>query len=211
MFFTRLAVAALSFGSIAQVFAAPIGIAIEVSTPAVNGSPVRRDDLPFTATVAKAMSMLEPLKVQITTLAAGPSGEVTPELVTAMGNMTPVLDLVVAKLESLKAAGVDKDAILLTADGASKTTADIVVDDVATIFTLIRGIVGPVEELKTLVLLKTVVPLIQSKLTAIKEGVRDNLITAFSVGNGASSSEIKSLDRIDDLVFNHLNQIVASS
>lgn len=47
-----------------------------------------------------------------------------------MEKVDPALSIVSTKLESLKAIGVDKDAILLTADGVAKTTPEAVANDV---------------------------------------------------------------------------------
>ena len=65
MFFTRLAVAALSFGSLAQVFAAPIATGLGGNTADVSVPAVAVVEQTFTAVLAQVGGQLATIKAQI--------------------------------------------------------------------------------------------------------------------------------------------------
>ncbi|KAG8741095.1 hypothetical protein FRC10_003307 [Ceratobasidium sp. 414] len=115
MFFARLAIAALSFGSVAMVLAAPLRISSNLVARSLAKFPIqRRDVLAFHEAVIHATTTLEELEPQIFTLTLDPSGAVTPQLAAAMNEVAPAMNTVT---EKLSAAGVNQDSLLATADG----------------------------------------------------------------------------------------------
>lgn len=71
-----------------------------------------------------------------------------------MVNIAPALHLVSAKLDLLKAVGVDKDEILLTVDGITKTTPAAVASDMTNMVEITHDILTFVAGLESVDALK---------------------------------------------------------
>lgn len=88
-------------------------------------------------------------------LAADPAGAVTPQLVSAMGEVATALAPVSAKVESLQVPGVDKDAILFAVDDLTKTTPGAIASKTANLFQMVADICHLVAGLQSASLLAT--------------------------------------------------------
>ncbi|KAG8747058.1 hypothetical protein FRC10_002474 [Ceratobasidium sp. 414] len=137
MFFARLAVAALSFGSFAKVFAAPITVG-GVSAPIPENLPAqRRADLDFNSVLANAVATLTDVKGKVAALTADPTAAVQPQLTEALAQVAPTLATISS---SLKATG---------ADDLAKLSTDSVAADMAMVMTSVSDIVGSVKNINT--------------------------------------------------------------
>ncbi|KAG9081099.1 hypothetical protein FRC06_005825 [Ceratobasidium sp. 370] len=138
MFFARLAIAALSFGSFAKVFAAPIAVeGLDVSIPA-DLPTQRRAELDFNNVLANAVTTLADVKGQLAALTADPTAAVKPELTDALAQVAPTLATISS---SLKATG---------AEDLAKLSTDSVAADVAMVMTSVSEIVVAVKDINTI-------------------------------------------------------------
>ncbi|KAG8706097.1 hypothetical protein FRC08_001278 [Ceratobasidium sp. 394] len=167
MFFARLAVAALSFGSFAKVFAAPIAVdGLGVSIPE-NLPTQRRADIDFNNVLASAIATLTDTKGKVATLAADPTAAVKPEVAAALAQVAPTLATISS---SLKATG---------AEDLAKLSTDSVAADMAVVMTTVSEIVGGVKEIRTVKVVALELENIKSEvdtLLAIVVGVLPTVI-----------------------------------
>ncbi|KAG8683768.1 hypothetical protein FRC09_015858 [Ceratobasidium sp. 395] len=125
MFFARLAIAALSFGSAATVFAAPLvtvpaGVAVGVVIPGQS-----RGLAAFPEVVETTTTKLQGLKTKIDTLTADSAGAATPELAAVINQVSLTLAPI---SEELSEAGVTKESLLATTDGVIVTAEALTQD-----------------------------------------------------------------------------------
>ncbi|QRV87294.1 hypothetical protein RhiJN_15312 [Ceratobasidium sp. AG-Ba] len=205
MFFTRLAVAALSLGSAVKVFGAPI--AIEVAVPpaaaaAVDiGSLERRVDLTFIGAVGVAQGVVDTAKagVQIivntvNNVMATNTGldSVLAPIAPALNQMTAVLqapgfsiDSLLAGASTVEAAGDKLAAVLKTLSGAmdaiktdpAASGLKDVIQEIDTSLKTLDDALKVVPELRAIVngLLASVLELVQELLANILGGLTGSL------------------------------------
>ncbi|KAG8729325.1 hypothetical protein FRC12_021052 [Ceratobasidium sp. 428] len=162
MFFARLAIAALSFGSAATVFAAPLvaapaGVAVGAVVPGQSrGLPA------FPEVVEAAIIKLQGLETEIDTLTADSTGAATPELAAIMDQVSPTLAPIIKKFSE---AGVTKESLLATTDGVT-VTAEAFTKDVSSMADALSHMVSELEAKN----LKSLGP-IKSSLISVKKDV----------------------------------------
>ncbi|KAF8603517.1 hypothetical protein BDV93DRAFT_579577 [Ceratobasidium sp. AG-I] len=219
MFFTRLAVAALSFGSIAQVFAAPIATGLGGNTADVSVPAVTVVEQTFTEVLALATARLVSVKAQagmflellapktlridtsLDDITANPTEFVTGALTPIFDQIKPAMSLVGDKLASLKAHGIDKDEILLLEDGVAKTTPGVVASDVVGVVEIVQQLVvvivdaAKITHLETPDLVKAHLVSIKTVLLHIHDGLKPTVVgTVRSV----PSALIQAIQKTDD-------------
>ncbi|QRV87290.1 hypothetical protein RhiJN_15308 [Ceratobasidium sp. AG-Ba] len=108
MFFARLAIAALSFGSFAQVFAAPI--AKDVSVPLPSGLSVDRRAVDFLSAVDTAKDKLSVIQ---TALAGIDANDVNAESLvqSTLSQVAPALSIVTASMKSTGVEGFANESV----------------------------------------------------------------------------------------------------
>ncbi|KAF8603515.1 hypothetical protein BDV93DRAFT_523288 [Ceratobasidium sp. AG-I] len=171
MFFTRLAIAALSFGSIAQVFAAPIATGLEGNTVALT-VPVAEQAM--VSILALVIPKVEGIKARVSDLAADPVGFTVDKANIVIAGLVPALHLVSLKLDSL----VNKDAILLIGDGAVKTTPAAIASDMANLIRPVHDIVTFALGLESVDALKSTCEQIKTEVAHIKTGIESTSVAS---------------------------------
>ncbi|KAG9109207.1 hypothetical protein FRC07_008357 [Ceratobasidium sp. 392] len=196
MFFTRLAIVALSFGSAVTVFAAPLGslpsvgivVAVELTGQA-RGVPA------FSTAVADATIAAKGLKSEIVALADNPVRTVTPKLVATMGQ----LDAAIAPVaDMLATAGISKDALLVDADGVT-IAPDTLIQSVSSLVAIFDPALAPLNGLESL-------ELITDSLTRIKE----HLTTYQNVLDTMFPGATEYLDRRIEIAFVAIDIVVVA-
>ncbi|KAG9108944.1 hypothetical protein FRC07_008391 [Ceratobasidium sp. 392] len=191
MLFTRLATAALSFGCAATVFAAPlgslpsVGIAVAVELPGqARGVPA------FPTAVADATITVGGLKSEIVTFV---DRAVTSELVAKMRQ----LDAAIAPVANILAtAGVNKDALLVDAEGIG-ITPDTLIQSVSDLVAIFDPALASLSDLKSL-------ELITDSLTRIKE----SLTTSQSVLDTMFPGATKTLDKHFEIALESIKIVI---
>ncbi|KAG8706308.1 hypothetical protein FRC09_002482 [Ceratobasidium sp. 395] len=139
MFFARLAVAALSFGSFAKVFAAPIAVeGMNVAIPETLPTQ-RRADVNFNTAMANALSTLKDVKGKVAEYANDPvaAAAANPEIVDLLAKVAPAMSSVG---DSLKTTG---------AYDLTQLSTESVATSMAALVTTASDIVESVKGLKT--------------------------------------------------------------
>ncbi|QRV88599.1 hypothetical protein RhiJN_16617 [Ceratobasidium sp. AG-Ba] len=162
MFFARLAVAALSLGSVASVFAAPVGIFGAEAGVSIGPSDIqRRALLAFPEAVDGAADTISSLKDNMRKLTEA-TDTVTPDIVATVSTVSAAVGPV------LEAA---KENILTKADGTHVDSVAII-QDVNNMFAAIDGVIVPMHDLKSVDLAKSALVGLCSKVDAIKQFIR---------------------------------------
>ncbi|KAG9080353.1 hypothetical protein FRC06_006752 [Ceratobasidium sp. 370] len=169
MFFARLAVAALSFGSAIKVLAAPImaGAALspDPGSIVVANAPIeRRIELTFPALIDTTAGALGAIKSEIDSVVTNPAGTVSNELSSILAKVAP---LVKPLTERLQAASADEDSLLLAADGVTKLTPEAVGASLANTLDIVNGIMMAVRGLTSLKILQLPLNDIKTELAAL--------------------------------------------
>ncbi|KAG8692406.1 hypothetical protein FRC09_011215 [Ceratobasidium sp. 395] len=167
MFFARLAIAALSFGPVAKVFAAPIAVAVDVppvvgvSVDAVGVPVERRLDLTLPDMLNATTTTLGGLKKEVDALVNDPTAVVTGKLAAALNTVGSTVGELTQKL---RVAGVNTDSLLTNDDGA-KLTTDQVADSFSSVLEPVNGIVNSVQGSSNLDGLQTPLNTIKANLS----------------------------------------------
>ncbi|KAG8706252.1 hypothetical protein FRC12_018613 [Ceratobasidium sp. 428] len=176
MFFARLAVAALSFGSFAKVFAAPIAVeGTNVAIPETLPTQ-RRAGLDLNGSLSTIVAQVDEIKTKIASVASNPAAAAVagPEIAIMLTKVKPVIS---SFSNSLKAAGVDDLTQLSTESAATNmatllTTTSYIVTTVQGLKTM-KNVNNEVEDLKFVVvtLTVTITNLIPTLVNVIKDVV----------------------------------------
>ncbi|QRV72388.1 hypothetical protein RhiJN_00402 [Ceratobasidium sp. AG-Ba] len=142
MFFARLAIAALSFGSFAQVFAAPIAKDVSVSLPV--GLSVDRRAVDFLSAVDTAKGSLSDIKAKLDSI-SGHEDNAESVVGSTLSQVAPVLTTLGA---SIKSTGVE---------GFANGSAEPVAKEMASVLTLVVSITENAKRLNTVTLLSATV------------------------------------------------------
>ncbi|KAG9127761.1 hypothetical protein FRC07_009886 [Ceratobasidium sp. 392] len=179
MFFARLAIAALSFGSAAKVLAAPIGVAVvPVAGTAVEVSAERRVDLTFSALLDTTTAALDNIKSKVDSIVNDPLGPVADKLGPVITKVAPLVDGLNQKLQ---AVDIDANSLLLDKDGVAKLTDDALGASLTDVFDLVAGIVAPLKGLTSLDGLQAPLDDIKTKVTALNSTLATALPEVHSV------------------------------
>ncbi|QRW02745.1 hypothetical protein RhiLY_01744 [Ceratobasidium sp. AG-Ba] len=162
MFFARLAVAALSLGTVASVFAAPVGISGAEASVVFSPSDVqRRALLAFPDAVDEAFYTILSLKDNMSKLAEA-TDTVTPDIIATVSTVGAAVGPV------LEAA---KENILTKADGTHIDSV-AVVEDVNKMFAAIDKVIVCIQGLESVDLAKSALVDLQAKVDATKNFIK---------------------------------------
>ncbi|KAG9121744.1 hypothetical protein FRC07_002180 [Ceratobasidium sp. 392] len=180
MFFARLAIAALSFGSVAKVFAAPIAVeGYNVAIPETLPTQ-RRADLELTRVMTDAATKLSDLKTKIAALAVNPTAAAAdPQLAKHLDQVAPILATISSSFQATGAdelAQVSQDSVAKDMSLVLATTSDIVasvkgIKTLGVVYFAVENINAEVNTIviKVKLLLPTIVGVLKATIIAVHD------------------------------------------